>query len=34
MGIFDFIFGKDDSDEAVLDDLIMMDIIDEEDDED
>ncbi len=30
MGIFDFIFGDDDSDDAILDDLIMMDILDEE----
>lgn len=30
MGIFDFIFGDDDSGDAILDDLIMMDILDEE----
>lgn len=30
MGILDFIFGDDDSDEAILDDLIMMDILDED----
>ncbi len=30
MGIFDFIFGDDDSNEEILDDLIMMDILDEE----
>lgn len=31
MGILDFIFGEDDSDDAILDDLIAMDILDEED---
>lgn len=30
MGIFDFIFGGDAFDEAVLDDLILMDILDED----
>ena len=30
MGILDFIFGDDDSDDAILDDLIMMDILDED----
>lgn len=34
MGLFDFIFGDNNTDDAILDDLIMMDILDEEDDED
>lgn len=34
MGLFDFIFGDDNSDKVVLVDLILMDILYEEDDED